>query len=213
MNQPQQQQARVLPSFSGLSSAVNEARDYEKSRSAEGQQQQQHQHQQQEQHQQHENTNKPSGNSNSNNGNSSIIRRGGGRHETFLNGFEGRSVAPALGGLALSSISSKADVTAPNLLVQDTLTPLLDEVDALFECSKEIIASIKAQGNQKQEEDVRWCSHASVIRCVRACWCGLVRDVQPVRDIRKEQEQPLLCSVCIFFSVFLPSSIKDKEWI
>lgn len=120
----QQQQPRTLPSFSGLSSAVNEARDYEKSRSSGALQQDV----------------SASGN---------IARR----HisETAPNALDvGRQVPLS------ASVPSKTDASG-NILVQDTLTPLLDEVDELFERSKEIVASIAAQGKQC-EEDVRACS-------------------------------------------------------
>lgn len=128
----QQQQPRTLPSFSGLSSAVNEARDYEKSRSSGAAQQEVN----------------PSGN------NAAVSRR---RHvsptsETAANALDGGRTASASAG-----VPSKTDASG-NFLVQDTLTPLLDEVDALFERSKEIAADFAAQGKQ-HDEDVR----ASVI--------------------------------------------------
>lgn len=48
--------------------------------------------------------------------------------------------------------------SSSSLLLQDTLTPLLDEVDALFEESKRIVASMKAQSSRLQDEDVSSCN-------------------------------------------------------
>lgn len=116
----QQQQPRTLPSFSGLSSAVNEARDYEKSRSSGAGQL---------------DLVNPSGNS------ASRRRHGSPTSET------------AATESASANVPSKTDASG-NILVQDTLSPLLDEVDALFERSKEIIADLVAQGKE-DNEDVR----------------------------------------------------------
>lgn len=132
MNQ-QQQQPRTLPSFSGLSSAVNEARDYEKSRSSTAGLQ---------------DVLNPSGNNNH-----AARRR---QHASPTSETAATSAIDVVGGRPVplsASVPSKTDASG-NILVQDTLTPLLDEVDALFERSKEIIADIAAQGKQ-HDEDVR----------------------------------------------------------
>lgn len=135
-----QQQPRTLPSFSGLSSAVNEARDYEKSRiSGVGQQQ---------------DINPSSGGIINNNNNAIRRRHVSPTSETAppnaVDGGAGggRPVMPAS-----PSVPSKTDASG-NMLVQDTLSPLLDEVDTLFELSKGIVADITAQGKQ-HDEDVR----------------------------------------------------------
>ena len=128
----QQQQPRTLPSFSGLSEAVNEARDYEKSRSslAGGLQ-----------------------DVNNASGNNARRRHASPTSETAANIIDvGRPVA------APASAPSKTDASG-NILVQDTLMPLLDEVDELFERSKQIVADITAQGKQLDDE-VR----------ARVCW-------------------------------------------
>lgn len=65
-------------------------------------------------------------------------------HETY-----GRTV---VGSTLTKSTYSHHAGSPSTVLLQDTLTPLLDEVDVLFERSKEIVATVKAQGNG---EDVR----------------------------------------------------------
>ena len=146
MNPPQQ---RALPSFSGLSSAVSDARGYEKSRVPAAPQQPPP-----------DNTAAGGGGGGGGNNPGRRPRMASPTSETSAatSGLDGRIAPAAAGGV----MSSKTDA-AGNVLVQDTLTPLLDEVDALFEQSKEIVASIKAQGKQQQEEDV------SLAR-LHACW-------------------------------------------
>ena len=133
MNPPQQ---RALPSFSGLSSAVSDARGYEKNRVPAAPQQPP------------DNTAAAGGGGN-NPGRRPRMASPTSETSAATSGLDGRIAPAAAGGV----MSSKTDA-AGNVLVQDTLTPLLDEVDALFEQSKEIVASIKAQGRQQQEEDV-----------------------------------------------------------
>lgn len=149
----QQPQARALPSFSGLSLAVNDARDYENSRgSRNGSEVQQQQ-----------DNNNSSAASNSNNSVTTGISSKRGRHasptsETPANGFDagGRNLSGSGGGGGGVPSSSKASGATGALLLQDTLSPLLEEVDALFERSKDIVTSLKAPGggNKPQEDDV-----------------------------------------------------------
>eukprot|EP00752_Nemacystus_decipiens_P003153 g2920.t1 len=125
MNQ-QQQQPRTLPSFSGLSEAVAEARDFEKSRSS-----------------------VVGGLDVNNLGGNAANRR---RHASPTSETAATAVIDVGRPVtAPTSAPSKTDASG-NILVQDTLTPLLDEVDALFERSKEIIADITAQGKQHDED-------------------------------------------------------------
>lgn len=131
-----QARSPALPSFSGLSSAVNEARDYENNKGVIGR------------------------NNNSSERQQGNISGGNRRNrqtsapsasETSPDGFERNTSAGLLGKTSFSHASSPS---SPTVLLQDTLTPLLEEVDALFEKSKQIVASLKAQGNRMQEEDV-----------------------------------------------------------
>lgn len=122
----QQQQPRTLPSFSGLSSAVNEARDYEKSRNSGAGQQ----------------------DVNASGNNASRRRLASPTSETAASALDGGRTVSA------SAVEPSKTDASGNILVQDTLSPLLDEVDALFERSKEIIADLTAQGKQ-YDEDVR----------------------------------------------------------
>lgn len=132
-----QARSPTLPSFSGLSSAVNEAREYENNRdSGKG--------------------TRPEAQTQDNSSNLSLALTSKGSRpasisslsETSADGFE--RITPR----GATSKPSFSHGNSPPLLLQDTLTPLLDEVDALFDKSKEIVASLKAQGNRMQEDDV-----------------------------------------------------------
>lgn len=75
-----------------------------------------------------------------------------GSSETSTDGFERNT------GNGSGDKVSFREGTSPTLLLQDTLSPLLGEVDALFERSKQIVASLNAQGNRMQEDDVSFAS-------------------------------------------------------
>lgn len=123
----QQQQTRALPSFSGLSSVVNDARNYENSRSS---------------------GNGPERPTDTAPSSNNPQRRG--RHASPT------SETPNSRNTSGGGSSTKSDSSAGGLLLQDTLSPLLDEVDALYERSKEIVASLTGPGSQSTttQEDV-----------------------------------------------------------
>lgn len=166
-----QTRSPALPSFSGLAAAVNEARDGGNN----------------------------SSNSNNNNNNNSVgdsrpdsrteargVRResmDGKRRVATATCNSDAGSSEAFGRTSVGSTLTKstyAHHSSPStVLLQDTLTPLLDEVDLLFERSKEIVATVKARGNG---EDVRalfvW-SHFHVslflpgFACIVLCGAGL----------------------------------------
>ena len=140
-----QARSPTLPSFSGLSSAVKEAREYENSRKTPGR-----------------NTRtEVQDNSNSS---SNLLRRSRPPSSVVPS-----AVSPAAVSVSEAPPADGFDRSAPKgalgktpfahgntsaLLLQDTLSPLLEEVDALFEKGQEIAASLKAQGIRMQEDDV-----------------------------------------------------------
>lgn len=87
-----------------------------------------------------------------------------------------KSFVPHVHGHGGSSSGPGSATSSSHVLLQDTLTPLLDEVDILFEKSKQIVASFKAQGNQLQDDDVSMlcCSCCTVTYLAVLSYC---RDV------------------------------------
>lgn len=73
-----------------------------------------------------------------------------------------RSVSSSGGGRKGSEVGQKGTISSTSVVsasttsvaLQDTLTPLLDEVDLLFEKSKEIVASLNGDASQMQSEEV-----------------------------------------------------------
>lgn len=118
-----------LPSFTGLSPPTNDSREYDNNKGM----------------------------------NRSGTTSGGGRGRSRQTEISSETPLPAdRFERSKSSVSqgNKAGFShgsSSSLLLQDTLTPLLDEVDALFEESKRIVASMKAQGSRLQDEDVSSC--------------------------------------------------------
>lgn len=140
-----QARSPTLPSFSGLSSAVKEAREYENSRRIPGR------------------ITRTEVQDNNNSSSTSILGRRTRQpsvsspvSEASADGFE-RSAPPKGVGGALGK-APFAHGNSSALLLQDTLSPLLEEVDVLFAKGQEISASLKAQGNRMQEDDVSWLS-------------------------------------------------------
>lgn len=54
------------------------------------------------------------------------------------------------------------------VMVQDTLTPLLDEVDVLFSKSQEIVASLNRDASVMQEEEVTYLLYSTVYSTVHS---------------------------------------------
>lgn len=139
-----QARSPTLPSFSGLSSAVKEAREYENSRRTPGR-----------------NTRTEAQDNNSSNS-SNLLRRSRPPSSVVPSPVSAVSVteAPPADGFDRSAPKGALGKTpfahgnTSALLLQDTLSPLLEEVDALFEKGQEIAAGLKAQGNRMQEDDV-----------------------------------------------------------
>ncbi|CAM9882875.1 unnamed protein product, partial [Ectocarpus sp. 13 AM-2016] len=188
----QQPQARALPSFSGLSLAVNDARDYENSRgSRNGSEVQQ---------QQDNNSSSAASNSNNTNVATGISSRRG-RHasptsETSAKGFDGGgrnlSGSGSGGGGGGVPSSSKTGGATGALLLQDTLSPLLEEVDALFERSKDIVASLKAPGggNNPQEDDVE----VEIMERMAEAWQAIeAKNARHDTSHKLHREKPMFC--------------------
>lgn len=139
-----QARSPTLPSFSGLSSAVKEAREYENTRRTPGRSTR---------------TEVQDNNNSSSSTSTSVLSRRTRQpsvsspvSETSADGFE-RSAPPKAVGGSLGK-APFAHGNSSTLLLQDTLSPLLEEVDALFAKGQEISASLKTQGNRMQEDDV-----------------------------------------------------------
>lgn len=163
-----QARSPTLPSFSGLSSAVKEAREYENSRRTPGR-----------------NTKNEVQDNNSSSSNNNLLTRRSRPPSSVVpsavsavseappapDGFDRSAPKGALGKTPFAHGNTSA------LLLQDTLSPLLEEVDALFEKGQEITASLKAQGNRMQEDDV---SRVKVTAVLSVPFAGRL-DGQPLR--------------------------------
>ncbi|CAM9329686.1 unnamed protein product, partial [Hapterophycus canaliculatus] len=161
----QQQQPRALPSFSGLSSVVNDARNYENSRSS---------------------GNGPERPPDAAPGGNNIPqqqRRG--RHASPT------SETPNSRNASSGASGSKSDASAGGLLLQDTLSPLLDEVDALYERSKEIVASLTGPGNQSTpQEDVE----VEILERMADAWQDIeAKNSRHDTSHKLQREKPMFC--------------------
>lgn len=142
-----QARASVLPSFTGLNAAVSEARQqqYESNKNSMSSEARQYE------------SNNSSNNSNDNNSGPNEFARQA-PHTSVSDtvsdtSAEGCERNPSAGPMLVKS-SFGHHGASPTLLLQDTLSPLLEEVDLLFEKSKQIVQSLQAQGNRMQDEDV-----------------------------------------------------------
>ncbi|CAM9428951.1 unnamed protein product, partial [Choristocarpus tenellus] len=122
-------------------------------------------------------------------GNGSSQRRGGGESDSSTGGNNTEGSTPSTSKTSKTS-GKLSNRFGRGLLLQDTLTPLLLEVDTLYEKSKEIIAAVTQDGKRLIDEEME----VEIMERIANAWQAIEsKNARHETSHKQNRDKPMFC--------------------